>query len=74
MSKTQKLYCLGNTGYMYLALCLVWQGLEKIIYGEVQLRTVDDIISIPILVITYLMFKFKTERDNLRKVLDYETR
>jgi hypothetical protein len=46
-------------------------GLEKLLYGAVQHRVVDDIISIPLLLIIYMMWKFKTERDNLHKGLKY---
>ncbi len=69
MSKTQKLFCAVYAIYTNLGLCVLWQVLEKIIYGEIQNRIVDNIIDIPILTITYFMFKFKTERDNLRKGL-----
>jgi len=42
---------------------------ERAVYGVVQTRIVDDIISIPIILITYFMWKFKAERDNLRQFL-----
>jgi hypothetical protein len=54
-----------------IVLNLVWMGAEKLLYGEVQHRVVDDIIFMPLLLIVYMMWKFKTERDNLRKGLKY---
>jgi amino acid permease len=55
------------TAYTLIILDLFWMGCEKVIYGVVQHRTVDDIISLPLMLIIYMMWKFKTERDNLKK-------
>ena len=33
-----------KTGWWFLILCLVWQGLELLIYGQIQPRVVDDIM------------------------------
>lgn len=71
MSDTQKFFCMIYTVYTYLILSLFWIGIEKLIYGNIQPRIVDDIISIPILTIVYFMWKFKTERDNLKIGLKY---
>ena len=30
--------------YIWIVLALVWMGLELLLYGEIQLRTVDDIM------------------------------
>jgi amino acid permease len=71
MSETQKFFCMVYTGYTMIALDLFWMGCEKLIYGAVQHRIVDDIISLPLMFIVYMMWKFKTERDNSRKGLTY---
>jgi amino acid permease len=71
MSDTQKLFCMIYTGYTFIVLNLVWMGIEKLLYGAIQHRVVDDIISVPLILIIYLMWKFKTERDNLHKGLKY---
>ena len=31
--------------YIWIVLALVWMGLELLLYGEIQLRTVDDKIG-----------------------------
>lgn len=71
MSKTQKLWCATFAAYTLIAINCLWMGAETLFYGEVQHRIVDDIISIPLAAIIYFMWKFKTERDNLRKHLYY---
>lgn len=30
--------------YIWIVLALVWMGLELLLYGEIQLRTVNDIM------------------------------
>lgn len=30
--------------YVWTVLALIWMGLELLLYGEIQLRTVDDIM------------------------------
>lgn len=70
MSDTQRFFCMIYTGYTIIAFNLLWMGAEKVIYGAIQYRVVDDIIGMIISAITYFMWKFKTERDNLRKGLN----
>lgn len=72
MSETQKFICLIYTGYTYVVLGLLWMGIEQVLYGVVQHRVVDDIISLPIVFIIYMMWMFKTERDNLKRGLYYK--
>lgn len=67
LSNEQRVSCIFYAVNTMLALNLVWMGLEQLIYGAVQHRFVDDIIAIPLYLITYMMWKYKTERDNLRK-------
>lgn len=66
MPENQKLNHLTCTAWTFLGMSIIWMALEKLLYGEVQHRTVDDIMSIPILAVTYLMWKFKAERDDLK--------
>ncbi len=52
---------------MFIIFGLLWMGLEYIIYGEVQNRLVDNLLALPLFIIFCLMFKFKEERDKLKK-------
>ena len=58
-----KLPIIAKTCQLYFALVLVWMLLEQLIYHEIQNRLVDDLISIPILVIIYLMFDARAKLD-----------
>lgn len=69
MAALKRFVCIIYTLFVYLQLVFVWMGLEKIIYGEVQHRIVDDIISVPILIIIYLMWYFKAEKELLEEKL-----
>ena len=40
-------------------ICLLWAELEKILYGEVQPRTVDDIITLVFMAVLYV-FVYKS--------------
>lgn len=42
-----------KTCWWYLILALVWQGLELLIYHQIQPRVVDDIVSILFLPFIY---------------------
>lgn len=67
MNDTQRFFCMTYTVFSLILLTIFWQVIEIIIYGFIQPRVVDDIVSLPLALIIYLMWKFKTERDNLRK-------
>ena len=69
MNDTQRFFCMIYTAYTLIAFSIFWQVVEKIIYGVIQPRVVDDIVALPLTLIIYLMWKFKTERDNHRKRL-----
>lgn len=53
--------------YLYLAWSILWIVLEILLYGEIQHRIVDDIVSIPVIIVLYFMFRYKGERDRLKK-------
>lgn len=38
------------TNIMSLALCGIWEWLEKVIYGVIENRTVDNIIMVPVII------------------------
>lgn len=59
--------CMLSAMGLFIIWGLSWTGLEYLIYGEVQPRIVDDIVSIPVIVALYLMFRYKSERDRLKK-------
>ena len=40
--------------YIWIVLALVWMGLELLLYGEIQLRTVDDIMLFLFLPFIYM--------------------
>ena len=62
-----KLPIIAKTCQLYFALVLVWMLLEQLIYHEIQSRLVDDLISIPILVIIYLMFDARAKLDEIKQ-------
>lgn len=49
------------TCIMSLALCYTWEWLEKMIYGVVENRTVDNIIMIPIIISFWFNAKYLYE-------------
>lgn len=67
MNKEDYLIITMNTLGSFIVLSLIWMGLEVMLYGAVQDRLVDNLMGIPILVIFWFMWKFKAERDKLRK-------
>ena len=42
-----------KTALLVLGYCFVWMFLEKMIYGEVQTRVVDDIIMLFLIPVFY---------------------
>lgn len=42
-----------KTGWCVIAICLIWQGLELLLYGEIQNRAVDNIIMFLLIPIIY---------------------
>lgn len=56
--------CLCQAMLLYSVWGILWAILELLIYREIQHRIVDDIISIPVIVMLYLMFRYKKERDS----------
>lgn len=42
-----------KTGWCVIGICLIWQGLELLIYGEIQDRVVDNIIMFLLIPIIY---------------------
>ena len=42
-----------KTVLLVLFYCFIWTGLEKMMYGEIQPRTVDDIIMLLLIPIFY---------------------
>ena len=67
-----KLPIIAKTCQLYFALVLVWILLEQLIYHEIQSRLVDDLISIPIMVIIYLMFDARTKLDVIKQTNEPE--
>lgn len=53
--------------WLFFAWGIAWSGLEVLLYGEVQPRIVDDIVSVPVFIALFFMFRFKKERDLLMK-------
>ena len=45
------------TLWWFLAIAMIWQGLELLIYGQVQPRIVDDIIILLFLPFIWLAMK-----------------
>lgn len=66
MKEIQKIRCFIYTAWTFIGIHILWIISEKLFYGEIQHRIVDDIVSFPIMTIIYFMWKFKTERDNLK--------
>ena len=54
-------------GLLFCVWGILWAVLELVLYGEIQHRIVDDIISIPVIIVLYLMFRYRAERDRLKK-------
>lgn len=46
-----------KTIYWYLILVFIWQGIEIVLYGEIQHRTVDDIMSLLYLPFIWMAMK-----------------
>lgn len=42
-----------KAGWLFLVLALIWQGLELLIYGQIQPRIVDDIMGLLFLPFIY---------------------
>lgn len=42
-----------KTGWWFLILSITWQGLELLIYGQIQPRVVDDIMGLLFLPFIY---------------------
>ena len=47
---------------IYVLVWLVWCGLESLIYGEIQPRVVDDIVSLLLSISIFSQYKSNTER------------
>ncbi|MBU5331729.1 hypothetical protein KQI61_05930 [Anaerocolumna aminovalerica] len=50
---------------LMLLLVSLWQFLEWVLYGEIQHRIVDDIISIPIMCSLYFNAKYWLDDKNI---------
>ena len=61
MTESKKIRHLIHTAWTFLGINILWVACEKLLYKEIQHRVVDDIISLPILVAIYFMWKFKAE-------------
>lgn len=59
--------CLMSALWAFLTWGVLWVALEMLLYGEVQPRMVDDLISLPVLVALYFLFRFKSERNRLKR-------
>lgn len=46
-----------KTIWWYLILVFIWQGIEVVLYGEIQHRTVDDIMSLLYLPFIWMSMK-----------------
>lgn len=46
-----------KTIWWYLILIFIWQGIEIVLYGEIQNRTVDDIMSLLYLPFIWMAMK-----------------
>lgn len=53
-----------KTCWWFLILSLIWQGLELIIYGEIQPRVVDDIMGL--LFIPFIWKTFENRNSKLK--------
>lgn len=53
----------GYTSILYVAIGSLWMWLEKFIYGCVQPRMVDNLISIPIIISLYFNAKHYVDKN-----------
>lgn len=53
--------------YIWIVLALVWMGLELLLYGEIQPRTVDDIMWFLFLPFIYMAVNIDSVANKLKK-------
>lgn len=57
--------------YVWIVLALIWMGLELLLYGEIQPRTVDDIMWFLFLPFIYMAVNYFCGKDtDLDKLVD----